>query len=108
MSPMHNHKGSHCFVRVLEGEATEIKFERSKAGVVAPNSVQVCPEGSLASSYDDEIHSIANFQETDLVTIHCYSPPLLRPEVFSVQESFVPKLQASYGRSLDGLVCRWL
>src|SRR5690242_5723949 len=35
-SPIHNHRGSHCGVKVLRGVATETAFRRAPNGLVVP------------------------------------------------------------------------
>ena len=44
------------------------------------------PAGYLCGSVDEDIHQVSNLQAggADLVTLHVYSPPLLRMDVFSL------------------------
>ncbi|WP_158253607.1 cysteine dioxygenase [Chromobacterium alticapitis] len=84
-SKIHNHKGSLCGVRVLEGVATETVFERTPAGLAAPRETRELAVGSLAINADTDIHQVANLQTNGrpLVTLHLYSPPLRAMEAFS-------------------------
>jgi cysteine dioxygenase len=85
-SPIHNHRGSHCGVKVLRGVATETVFERAPNGLVLPvRSRDLSPDHTCASA-DEDIHQVSNLQAggADLVTLHIYSPPLLRMEMFSL------------------------
>ena len=47
--------------------------------------------GDVCASADDDIHQVSNLQagSADLVTLHIYSPPLLRMEVFSLETAGV-------------------
>ena len=85
-SPIHNHRGSACGVKVLRGTATESVFERAPNGLVVPTGSRELPPGYLCGSVDDDIHQVSNLQAggADLVTLHVYSPPLLRMDMFSL------------------------
>lgn len=85
-SPIHNHRGSHCGVKVLTGVATETIFTRAPNGLVVPVASRDLPPGHTCASADDDIHQVSNLQAggADLVTLHIYSPPLLRMEMFSL------------------------
>jgi cysteine dioxygenase len=85
-SPIHNHRGSHCGVKVLRGVATETVFARAPNGLVLPVRSRDLEHGHMCASADDDIHQVSNLQAggADLITLHVYSPPLLRMEVFSL------------------------
>jgi cysteine dioxygenase len=86
-SPIHNHRGSHCGVKVLRGVATETLFTRAPNGLVLPVASRDLPPGHTCASADQDIHQVSNLQagSADLVTLHIYSPPLLRMEMFSLE-----------------------
>jgi cysteine dioxygenase len=85
-SPIHNHRGSHCGVKVLTGVATETLFTRAPNGLVLPVRSRDLSQGYTCASADEDTHQVSNLQAggADLVTLHIYSPPLLRMEVFSL------------------------
>jgi cysteine dioxygenase len=85
-SPIHNHRGSHCGVKVLRGVATETVFARAPNGLIVPVGSRDLPPGHVCASADEDIHQVSNLQAggADLVTLHVYSPPLLRMDVFSL------------------------
>lgn len=85
-SPIHNHAGSTCGLRVLRGVATETVFEKTPSSLVkAVSSFDRCC-GDVSVSQDANIHQISNLQvaDDDLITIHIYSPPLLRMDTYSL------------------------
>lgn len=90
-SPIHNHRGSHCGVKVLRGVATETLFMRAPNGLVLPFSSRELPIGHTCASADEDVHQISNLQAggADLVTLHLYSPPLLRMDMFSLESPAV-------------------
>lgn len=83
-SPIHNHRGSHCGVKVLRGVATETIFARAPNGLVLPVGSRDLPAGHTCASADDDIHQVSNLQAggADLVTLHIYSPPISRMRTY--------------------------
>lgn len=76
-SVIHDHRQSRCGFRVLAGQATESTFDRTGGGQIYPVQTRTLPEGTICCSEDIEIHQISNLEEqSDLVTLHLYSPPL--------------------------------
>jgi cysteine dioxygenase len=69
-SPIHDHKGASCGVRVIEGVATETSFRWQGDSVTSMHAGEVC------GSFDDDIHEIRNNGSSNLVTLHIYSPYL--------------------------------
>lgn len=90
-SPIHDHRGSACAVRVLQGVATETIFQRSANGLVFPTHSHELPVGAMMASEDEDIHQVSNLQPrgADLVTLHVYSPPLLVMGSYSLTEGRV-------------------
>src|SRR5581483_8264208 len=86
-SPIHNHRGSNCGVKVLRGVATETVFARAPNGMVVAERSHDLPPGHVCASADDDVHQVSNLQAggADLITLHIYSPPLLRMEMFSLE-----------------------
>ncbi len=77
-TPIHDHQGSSCAFRVVEGRGTEIQYRMSPAGIVCPVKAVEMPPGYVCAAHDEDIHQVANFQPagSDLVTLHIYSPPI--------------------------------
>jgi cysteine dioxygenase len=87
-SPIHDHSGSACVVRVLRGTLTETLFEMAPNGHVKASFSRDMAEGSLIGSEDADIHQVSNLQadDADLVTLHVYTPPLTRMNTFSMYD----------------------
>lgn len=90
-SPIHDHRGSACGVKVISGRATETTFDFADNGMIYPVSSRHLDEGSVCGSFDADMHQVSNLQpdEADLVTMHIYSPPLLSMNMYSLTESQV-------------------
>lgn len=90
-SPIHDHAGSSCGVRVLAGEAVETVFERTRSGMVfAVRSLSHLP-GGVCATQDADIHQVSNLADdgADLVTLHVYSPPLLNMGTYTLFDPHV-------------------
>jgi cysteine dioxygenase len=87
-SPIHDHAGSACVIRVLRGVLTETLFETAPNGHVKAAFSRDFGEGSLCGSEDADIHQVSNLQAGDavLVTLHVYSPPLYRMGTYSLYD----------------------
>jgi cysteine dioxygenase len=85
-TPIHNHTGSSCAFRVVEGLATETRFERTASGLVVPSWTKTHQPGYVCAAADADIHQVANAQAEgrELVTLHIYSPQLRGFQVFSL------------------------
>ena len=90
-SPIHDHRGSACAVRVLEGDATEIIFHMTEEGHVFPSKTRKLTEGFICATEDLDIHQLSNLQphNRDLITLHIYSPPLLVMGQYSLTDQTV-------------------
>jgi cysteine dioxygenase len=87
-SPIHDHTGSCCAVRVLRGTLTETLFEFAPNGHVKAMFSRDFSAGSVIASEDSDMHQVSNLQagSADLVTLHVYSPPLLRMGTYSLTD----------------------
>jgi cysteine dioxygenase len=88
-SPIHDHAGSSCAVRVLRGTLTETLFEFTPHGHVKATLSRDLSPGSVTATEDDGLHQISNLQagDADLVTLHVYSPPLWVMGTYSLTDT---------------------
>jgi DMSO/TMAO reductase YedYZ molybdopterin-dependent catalytic subunit len=88
-SPIHDHTGSVCAVSVLRGTATVTRFAFAPNGHVKAVCSDDYPAGTLMLNHDADTHQVSNLQagEADLVTLHVYSPPLLRMGTYSILDT---------------------
>lgn len=87
-SPIHDHVGSSCAVRVLLGTMTETLFEFAPNGHVKAIGSRDVPAGAVVGSRDADMHQVSNLQAHDerLITLHVYSPPLLVMGTYSLHD----------------------
>jgi cysteine dioxygenase len=85
-SPIHDHVGSSCCVRVLRGTLTETTFAFAPNEHVKALSSRDYAPGNVIGSQDTDMHQVSNLQRgtADLVTLHVYSPPLRTMGTYSL------------------------
>lgn len=91
-SPVHDHGGSACAVRVIQGAATETRYALAADGLVDPVAEQVFHAGDVLLAEDPDIHSLGNLPGTGplrwpvaLVTLHVYAPQLAGSTKYTVR-----------------------
>jgi len=76
-SPIHDHLGTVCGVRVVAGTATETTYRETGGGRVRAVSRRTVGPGQVLLSCDTDIHLISNADPSQgLITLHLYSPSL--------------------------------
>ena len=77
-SPIHDHFGSSCAFKIIQGQATEVNFESTGPGKARAVNQAMYHEKDVCVSSSGHIHQISNRQQSDhdLITLHIYSPPL--------------------------------
>ncbi len=103
-SPIHDHVGSSCAFRVLQGDCTETVYEPGPARVAgssvasqvgtaqsesSPLVVAISrnceAEGFVCATQDEDIHEVANFGSDNLQTLHIYSPPMAKMGIYRAE-----------------------
>jgi len=89
-TPIHDHRGSSCGVRVIRGVVTETVFKHRNGWVYASESHDL-NEGGVCGSNDMDTHQLSNLQcdGGDLITMHIYSPPLEKMGVYTIEDNRV-------------------
>src|SRR5262245_33940546 len=102
-SPIHDHRGSSCAVKIISGVATETVFAQGPNGMLYATGSRQLVAGDGCATQDADVHQISNLEAdgTDLVTLHIYSPPLYRMNMYSlldakVQQFFDPVNEAFF------------
>jgi cysteine dioxygenase len=90
-SPIHDHRGSACALRIIEGVATETRFEFSPCGLLYATKTRAAKTGTVCASFDMDIHQMGNLEPAgqDLITLHIYSPPLLHMGTYFLGNSVI-------------------
>ena len=88
-SPIHDHGVSVCAVRVLRGTATVTHFAWAGSGDVKATHSEDVAAGGVIGTQDGDLHQVSNLQGggQGLVTLHVYSPPLVRMGTYSILDA---------------------
>lgn len=97
-TPIHDHGGSVGVVMAFEGQLTETMFERMADGRVRPYDTFKWGPGAITGADVPDIHQLLNLQpgERDMVTLHCYAPPLSVLNTYSLRSSRVGRWREGY------------
>jgi cysteine dioxygenase len=89
VTPIHDHRGVSCAFKVIEGTGTEIRFELTASGLVCPCTTATMAPGYICAAQDTDIHQVANMQAPghDLITLHIYSPPIVKMHTYGFATS---------------------
>ncbi|HKG20492.1 MAG TPA: cysteine dioxygenase family protein [Blastocatellia bacterium] len=97
-TPIHDHGGSVGVVLVCEGQLTETMFARAPEGHVCPYDTFRWGPTALTGADVPDIHQLSNLQSAgrDMVTLHCYAPPLSVLNTYSPRSSKVGRWREGY------------
>jgi cysteine dioxygenase len=97
-TPIHDHGGSVGVIIVCEGLLTETMFQHLPEGRVRPYDTYKWGPGSVTGADVPDIHQLLNLQPAgrELVTLHCYSPPLSVLNTYSPRSSRVGRWREGY------------
>jgi cysteine dioxygenase len=97
-TPIHDHGGSVGVVMVCEGHLTETMFEHLPEGRVRPYNTFKWGPGSITGADVPDIHQLLNLQPEgrDMLTLHCYAPPLSVLNTYSPRSSRVGRWREGY------------
>jgi cysteine dioxygenase len=97
-TPIHDHGGSVGVVLLIEGLLTETMYERMPEGHVRPYNTFKWSPGAITGADVPDIHQLLNLQPEgrDMVTLHCYAPPLSVLNTFSPRSSRVRRWREGY------------
>ena len=85
-------------VMLIEGLLTETMYERAKEGHVRPYNTYRWGPGGITGADVPDIHQLLNLQPEgrDMVTLHCYAPPLSVLNTYSPRSSRVRHWREGY------------
>lgn len=97
-TPIHDHRGVSCAFKVIEGTGTEIRFMPTPSGLICPTATTLMAPGYICAAADADIHQVANMQSpaVDLITLHCYSPPISKMRTYKFATSEGAECSSKY------------
>jgi cysteine dioxygenase len=97
-SSIHDHAGSLGGLKILSGALTESLFEKAPNGMIKSLSSVDYPVSATRVEETSLIHQISNLQseKRQAISVHIYVPPLLRMNVYSLEDPSVKNILPQY------------
>jgi cysteine dioxygenase len=102
LSPVHDHGGSSCGVRVIQGAATETVYRLGPDGLADPVVSRVFHPGEMIGAANDDLHTLGNLPvpgherwPVALVTLHVYAPALRNSRKYVRRDASVAVAQVA-------------
>jgi len=97
-SSIHDHAGSLGGLKILGGELTESLFEKAPNGMIKSLRSADYPAGATRVEETSLIHQISNLQSENrrAISLHIYAPPLVRMNVYSLEDPSVKNILPQY------------
>jgi cysteine dioxygenase len=97
-SSIHDHAGSLGGLKILQGALTESLFEKAPNGMIKSLSSVDYRVEEIRVEETALIHQISNLQAENgkAVSVHIYTPPLVRMNVYSLEDPSVRHILPQY------------
>jgi len=97
-SSIHDHAGSLGGLKILQGELTESLFEKAPNGMIKSLTSSDYAVGETRVEETSLIHQISNLQSENgrAISVHVYVPPLIRMNVYSLEDPSVRNVLPQY------------
>lgn len=97
-SSIHDHAGSLGGLKILHGALTESLFEKAPNGMIKSLGSVDYGAGETRVEETSLIHQISNLQSenSQAISVHVYAPPLVRMNVYSLEDPSVRNVLPQY------------
>ncbi len=87
-SPIHDHAGSSCFMKILEGELHEVRYDARNPSKLNLKTITQLREEEVAYIDDTQgVHKMVNpSAEKGAISLHIYIPPYVKCSIFNLTE----------------------
>lgn len=104
-SSIHDHAGSLGGLKILHGELSESLFEKAPNGMIRSLTSGDHALGSTRVEETSLIHQLSNLQGGNgkAISVHVYAPPLVRMNVYSLEDPSVRNVLPQYFSSGSGI-----
>jgi cysteine dioxygenase len=88
-SPIHDHSGSSCFMKILEGELHEVRYDATNPNQLGLRSITQMHEEQVAYIDDTQgVHKMVNpSADRGAISLHVYIPPYVKCSIFNLVDS---------------------
>jgi cysteine dioxygenase len=97
-SSIHDHAGSLGGLKIVHGELTESLFEKAPNGMIKSLTSADYNVGDIRVEETSLIHQLSNLQRGNgkAISVHIYMPPLVRMNVYSLEDPAVRNVLPQY------------
>ena len=97
-SSIHDHAGALGGLKILHGALTESLFEKAPNGMIKSLTSIDYSAGETRVEETSLIHQISNLQaeNSQAISVHVYAPPLVRMNVYSLEDPSVRNVLPQY------------
>lgn len=97
MTPIHDHGGEECWVKVLEGELEEVIYKKNKNDdlVAVRSSISKANQVTYMKDFMG-FHSLQNVSESRSLTLHLYAKPIRSCNVFDEDSNTFVRTELFY------------
>lgn len=97
-SSIHDHAGALGGLKILHGALTESLFEKAPNGMIKSLTSIDYSAGETRVEETSLIHQISNLQaeNSQAISVHIYAPPLVRMNVYSLEDPSVRNVLPQY------------
>lgn len=96
-TPIHSHDGQNCWVYQIQGELTEIRYEKVDGGDLIETNRTILDEGKLSfMNKKMGYHKLSNITEGRAMTLHAYVLPINSCEYFCEEDQFFKTKDLQY------------
>jgi cysteine dioxygenase len=82
----HDHGNSHGWIQVINGTSLHTVYEVDENGIPAELFNELQQHGNLFHAPIKGIHKMQASEDTDLITLHLYSPPITGMKVYDLEK----------------------
>ena len=86
MTPIHDHVGSDCAFKIIDGISTETTYKLNDEGLAYPVGIRDYMAGEICAADEPDIHRVSNNSDGELINLHVYTPPLHAYNLYSSVE----------------------
>lgn len=82
-TPIHDHGGEECWVKIIQGDFKETIFKENRAGELQRVKTTIAQTGDVTYMVDFMgCHSLRNLSETRSMSLHLYAKPIRNCKAF--------------------------
>lgn len=83
ITPIHDHGGEECWVRIIEGDLKETVYEENESGKLTATKTAIAKTGDVTYMIDFMgFHSLENIANERSMSLHLYAKPIRKCNVF--------------------------